>query len=100
MGSNCLVETKEVLVCTGEGVSRNSAVEKAFQNMRMQIQDKITYPIIGITADQIECIDYLEDKEEEAFMKFFLKRDKMIYKVVLQIHVSVKYLQIGDIQND
>ncbi|AMC93847.1 hypothetical protein AOC36_07570 [Erysipelothrix larvae] len=95
MTHNHLVEDHLVMHVKGHGASQHSAVEDAFKSMRLELQTLIKDPIISVSADAIEVKNIQKTQAKEAFLYFFFKRIVDSYALELNIHLTVKYLNIG-----
>ena len=99
MANSVLKTTSEIVVCEGVGEDLQGAVEKAFEDMRIQVKQKITDPIISISTDKVECLAKEDQSYEEAFLFIFFKRVRQKVLVKLKVHLTIKHLNLeGEIK--
>jgi hypothetical protein len=94
---NVLVTCNEIIECEGFGEDNQSAVEKAFESMRLQVKQNITSPIISISTDKVECLELKDESYDEAFLFVFFKRVRQKKQVRLKVYLTIKHLNLeGD----
>lgn len=92
--SNILYKETLNIKCVGKGETKNSAVEDAFKNMRIQVMDRIKHPIISISTDEVILESENEIKRTEAFMYFFSKRERVSLELTFSMVINISYLKI------
>lgn len=94
MNKNILINEELEIICTGQGESVNKSVEDALNNMRSQIVQQISQPIITLTTERIELVERNDDVKKEAFLYFFSKRERKTINLKLRCFISVSYLDL------
>ncbi|MGY3776368.1 DUF4312 family protein [Helcococcus sueciensis] len=94
MNKEVLVKENIELECLGTADNINKAVEEAFKDMRKKIMEKIPYPIITISTENVFLVDKKVNKTEEAFLYFFSKRIREEISLKLRVKINISYLKI------
>ncbi|MFL8888769.1 DUF4312 family protein [Helcococcus kunzii] len=94
MNNSVLVKNTLEIECSGVGESISYAVENAFKDMRKKLMEKIPYPIITISTEEVYLVNKRINKIEEAFLYFFSKRIREEISITLKVLINISYLKI------
>ncbi|MFB1051509.1 DUF4312 family protein [Paraliobacillus sp. JSM ZJ581] len=91
-----MMETKETIVTvSGKGNTKEEAVSQALSTIQKKLFADLDQLIIKAEPVEIEVVETSVEEYTERFMFFFLPRKKMKCVVTLNVHVSLKTLDVN-----
>ncbi|WP_066505817.1 DUF4312 family protein [Abyssisolibacter fermentans] len=97
MSDKQYLQSKEVeLIIEGSGKTKKDVFAAIFTKLRKQIYSEVQGLILHMEPTKVYILSEEVNKINEAFLWFFMKREKTQYKIKAKVIVAIKYLDLAE----
>lgn len=97
MSEKQYLQSREVeLTIESSGKTKKDAFAAIFTKLRKQIYSKVQGLILYMEPDEVYILSEEVNKVNEAFLWFFMKREKTQYTIKAKVIVTIKYLDLAE----